>query len=333
MIYAHITGLMYSQKTRILEQFTNSKYLFKDVDEYTDLIMDDENMKKLILKYDYYIEKSKNVNISKAMTRQYMIKSRNLNNRINNYWKDRMEFYLDELYKESKENTTKYIILIGYLNFYRNVRITIKLNINIKIFINNDMNEYTREIIKTNLETYKDDIINGDFNLQLLSPEFLIKRRQTIQDIYIKNSYEHKTFLETLSILKNTLSNIIAPPILFYTSRYKYKSKIPLKQLTAYADEWTSIVSALNNKNIIKGYLNDNPDKPFIQELKKNTLNKINMKLYVYIITDTRMFVPIYTKNYIYKYKILQSPKINKIIEVESPINKLSELNIQIIKA
>ena len=44
MIFGHIVGLTQSQKDLIFQRYSNTKYIFKDLDDLTDLIMDDKNM-------------------------------------------------------------------------------------------------------------------------------------------------------------------------------------------------------------------------------------------------------------------------------------------------
>jgi len=330
MIYAHIAGLTQNQKIILYEKFNGTKYSFRDLDDYTDNILMDLTMDKLLNKYEFYTEKAKSLDVTKAQAKQFLIKSRELNLKINEFWKTRMEFYINELNKLSEDNS--YIILVGYINFYRNIRLMIKLDIRTKIFIDYNTDLYTKEIIESNLNLYHNDIVNGQFNLQLIDPDYLIKRRQSIQSIYIKNMYDNKSFDETIVYLSNSLQDVIAPPLLFYASKYKYNTKIPIKDITAYTEEWTAIISGLNIK-CIKGYDDNDIKKPFLQclDIVDDDYSKLEQKLYLYVLSDTIMFAPIYTKNYIYKYKTSKQPKIEKIIEIENAYLKLLEYGVKVI--
>ena len=330
MIFAHIVGLTQNQKSLLYKKYTNSKYLFKDMDDLTDLIMEDKNMVSLIQRYEYNINKSKNANITKLQAKQFLAKSREVNSKINVYWKSRMEFYINEINNEEHDEK-KFIVLIGYNNFYKNIRIFTNVTTNIKIFIKIDMNEYTKEIISTNIDEYRNDIVEGNFNLDLINPVFLSKRRETVTTLYEKRSYEQKSLDECITFLGNSLDNYDIPPLLFYASKYKYKGRIPLKQIIAYTDEWISIVSSFKNKGLIKGYVDEDYSKPFIQEIEKGSIKQLHEKIYVYVITNTVLFIPVYTKNYIYKYKLNQSAQISKIIEIEDAHTKLKDLNISFI--
>lgn len=334
MIFAHIAGLSQKHKLQLYQKYGNSKYIFKDLDDFTDLIMEDKNMMSLIHKYEYYLDKSKNPNMTKIQAKQFLAKSREHNTKINIYWKSRLEFYVNDFEKEIDENIVnkdKFTILLGYCNFYRNIRIFNAIKTINKIFIDIPLNDYTKEIVTINLDEYRNDIIEGNFSLDLINPSFLSKRRETVASIYVRHSYEKKSFDECLLFLGNSLENYEVPDVLFYASKYKYSGRIPLKSITAYTDEWMAIVSAFNDKKLIKGYVDDNYNKPFIQELSKGRINELKKKLYIYVITNTALFIPIFTKNYIYKYKLNQSAQISKSFETDSAYRKLKELNISFV--
>lgn len=331
MIFGHIVGLTQNQKNTIYQRYSATKYLFRDLDDLTDLIMDDKNMLQLIKRHEYYLNKSKSFNASKLDSKKFLSKSRELNNKINSYWKSRMEFYINEILNEDLND--KMLVLLGYSNFYRNMRIFIKLETTIKLFINIEDEEYTREIISNNIDQYKTDIIEGNFNLDLINPAFLIKRRQTVTNLYNKRDYDIKNFDDGVSFMGNSLENYDIPPILYYTSKHKYKTHIPIKNLIAYNDEWISIVSSFKNNKIAKGYIDEDYNKPYVQELSKNNLKKLKTNVYVYVISNTQLFVPVFTKNYLYKYKTTQHAQIYKIYEHENAFERLRKLNIELITA
>lgn len=324
MIIGHVAGLIQNYKETFIDSFRNSKYDIVDLDDITDSIMNDDLMIELVEKYDENIEQTKDPDIGKSQCRSLLSKCRELNNKINDYWKKRMEYHLNKLANDNDKN----IILIGYINFYRNIRTILNLDIANKIFINIDIDNYCKDTIETNLDMYRDDIINGTFNLEMINPIFLRKRRELVESIYDKKNYIIKDLEQTIKQFDDNLRESNTPDVLYYVSEHKYKSKIPLKELTAYVDEWIAIVSLLGGKKVTKGYIDDDYTRPFIEEKEPGVLENFKRKIYIYVITNTNQFTPIYTRNYIYKYKINKSVRIYKGIEVNDAYTKLEKLGI-----
>ena len=325
MIIAHVAGLTQSQKETFKNELLlmRANYTIIDLDDYTDEIMNDPTMSELVQQHEYNINKSKELTVTKTESKNHLIKSKELNTRINDYWKSRMEFYLNELTNNCPMST----ILIGYINFYKNIKIVVNLDVKIKVFININMECYSKETIARNLDLYKDEIINGQFNLEMVNHIFLIKRREMVMDIYDKKKYVLQELINCIGNFSNDIQEAEAP-ILYYASECKYIDNIPLKPITAYVDEWIAISSAIGGKDVTKGYIDNDYTKAFIQELKPEIIKKFYKKLYLYVITNTALFIPLYTKNYIYKYKINQNSQIFKTIEIDNAFYKLRELNI-----
>lgn len=324
MIIGHVSGLTTWLKKDFISSFSNSKYYIVDLDDYTDEIMRDVNMVSLVEKYDNAILKSKDSRTSKEQVKTLLAKSREINLKINEFWKKRMEFYLNELANDNPKNT----IIIGNINFFRNIRIILNIDIGIKLFCDIDIELYTREIVETNIDLYRDEIVNGTFNLEMLSHAFLVKRRSLVQEIYMKKGYELKPFDQIVNQFTNSLQDSEVPSILYYASEFKYKGKIPLPKITAYVDEWVAIASALGGRQVTKGYVENDYNKPFIQELEPNVIEKFKKKIYMYVITNTVLFVPVYTKNYIYKYSINKPAQIQKCVEINDAHAKMKKLGI-----
>ena len=329
MIFAHIAGLPNNLKNNLFNKFKSSNYLFQDLELFTEKIINDKNMKALIQRYEYYCDKSKTQNITKLQVKQFIKKSKDIERSMNIYWKNKMNYYILELINNTEPK--KKIILIGYCNFFKNIQMFINIQTNIKIFISLNSNEYVKDIIKYNLNKYYDDIINGNFNLDLLNSSFLSKKREIISTIYVKNLYDLKTFDQIINFLSISLETYDIPSILFYASNIDYNNKINLKKIIVYSDDWISLIASINDKNIIKGFENNDNSKPFIQELQPNIFNKLSDSVFLYIISNTSLFVPIYTKNYIYKYETNKPVQIYKKILIENISNKLKENKIKFI--
>jgi hypothetical protein len=328
MIFAHIAGLSEHLKNNLIKTFTSSNYIFEDLDKLTDKIMQDKNMVLLIQKYEYYCEKSKSLGISKLQAKQFIVKSKDIERKMTVYWKNKINYYIIETVNSTPPS--KKIILLGYCNFFKNIRIFINIQTNIKFFysINNDP-DFIKNIVKTNLDTHREEIINGTFNLDLLNPSLLTKKREITSNLYIKNGYDLKTFDSITQFFNISLQNYDVPQVLFFASKTDYNKKINLSKIIAYSDDWIAIVSGIKSKSIIKGYELDDPNKPFVQEIEKGGLEQLNDSINLYVITNTLLFTPVITKNYLYKYETNKPVQIHNKIFVNNIRQKLKEIGIK----
>jgi hypothetical protein len=332
MIFAHIAGLTDIFKNKLINTYSSSDFIFQDLEIFTEKIIQDKNMKALIQRYEYYCDKAKNINTTKIQSKLFIKKSKDIERKMNFYWKNKINYYILNLINSTNPN--KKIILLGYCNFFKNIRIFINIQTNIKIFINlslNTDNNYIKDIITYNLDTYRNDIINGTFNLDLINTSCLIKKREITTNIYVKNGYDLKTWDEITKLLSISLQNYDIPSVLYYASKTNYEKKINLKKIIAYSDDWIALVAGFNDKSLIKGYQNDNENKPFIQEIKPNTLNNLNDSINLYVITNTTLFTPILTKNYIYKYETNKVVQIHDKIKINNVHSTLKQKGIKLI--
>jgi hypothetical protein len=188
MIFAHIAGLSETLKTQLFNSFIDSNYVFLDLDKLTDKITHDKNMKLLIQKYEYYCDKSKSQGVTKLQAKQFVIKSKDIERKMSIYWKNKMNFYILDIINSTSPN--KKIILFGYCNFFKNIRIFISIQTNTKIFysIISDP-EFIKDIVRSNLDNNREAIISGIYNLDLINPIVLAKKREITAGIYGKNGY------------------------------------------------------------------------------------------------------------------------------------------------
>lgn len=320
-IYAHITGLDDDGKNVLVEFIDKtSKFVLQDLDDFTNKIIEDSNMIYLFEKYEYYKEKLCNPNITKLQNKQFQVKIKVLERKMNVYWKNKMDEFIENLLV----NTNRYIIFIGYSTYYKNHKIGVKIKSNLKFFQKLDINSHVKSLIKYNLDKYRDDIINGTFPIEYLTHRDLIKKREQLIINYTKSGYKLETINNIINYLHIGFENPI-PDILFFASKTNYTKKLPLKnnKLICYDKEWIAMISCLDN-NITKGY---NGIKPFISI--KN-LDDIDRSIYLYVITDTNTFLPIFSKGLIYKYETNISIQFEQKIDIDSIYDKLKFLKIKI---
>jgi hypothetical protein len=336
VIIAHIAGLTDHTKVEFYNIFKKSqliKYVdIIDVDIITTKIIEDNNMETLFAKFEYYSERSKNQDLTQLENKSALAKAKQLEKKMFQYWKVRMEYYINKL----SSNSQKKIILIGYLSFFKNHKIYLNLNIVTKFFLKVNYVEHAKSIIKHNLENSKNDIIEGNFDLNYLNADFLIKKRIQLQTIYSKISY----IIMSLTSILNTLElyyQTSVPEVLFYASFIKYDKKIPnmTNIIHTYSQEWLALSSILSSSktktddniinNVEKGINKEN--KPYIK-LTKEQYKLINKSGYIYEIILTENFLPFPTKNNVYKYFTVKPIKINRILEIDNLLIQLKKLGI-----
>ena len=100
-IIAHVAGLTENTKTdffNLLKKSQFSKHIeIVDVDVITTKIIEDDIMEKLFAKFEYYSERSKSQYLTLAENRAASAKVKQLEKKMFQYWKVRMEYYINKL--------------------------------------------------------------------------------------------------------------------------------------------------------------------------------------------------------------------------------------------
>jgi len=344
-IIAHIAGLTEESKNELYKLIKHSEISklidIIDADIITSKIIDDKNMGILFAKFEFYLEKSKDKMLTQNDNRTALNKSKQIEKKMFQYWKVKMEYYINKIISLAK----KKILLIGYLSFFKNHKIYLNLNIIPKFFIKVNYITHAQSIIEYNIDNSKKNIIEGAFDLNYLDINFLIKKRVAIQNTYIKINY----ILMSLSQVINTIElneQIKIPDILYYASFVKYEKKIPILStpINVYTKEWLALSSILitdpnlnkinqnneqliNETNIEKG----NNEQGFFIKINKEQSKKMSKGGFIYEITNTDNFMPYPTKKNIYKYFTAKPIKINRTLYVDNIIDQLKKLNVKII--
>lgn len=341
IIIGHIAGLPDHSRNELsilLKKSTLGKIIeIIDVDIITSKIIEDKNMEILFNKYEYYLERSHDVNLTQAENKLSQTKAKQIEKKMFQYWKAKMEYYINKLATQSK----KKILLIGYLSFFKNHKIYLNLNIIPKFFLKVDHITHAKSIIKYNLEKSSNDIIQGEFDLNYLNIDFLVKKRAQLQNIYSKINY----VVMSLGQIINTLelySQTKLPNALYYASFVKYDKKIPLINgiIHAYSSEWLSLSTILNTLDNLNKINNTSSSNYIVEKGIKNNesyikISKQQAKLlsssgYIYEISQVELFMPWPTKNNIYKYFTVRPIKINRVLEINNILEQIKHLNINV---
>uniref|UniRef100_A0A6C0H1E4 Uncharacterized protein n=1 Tax=viral metagenome TaxID=1070528 RepID=A0A6C0H1E4_9ZZZZ len=308
----HIVGLNNEYKNDFISKLLliDQNFNIIDIDNITQQINNDKKLSKLIDLYEK-IKNDKN-------------KSKSIANDINSNWARELQSKLNKLLVTDKNS-----ILIGLTTSIINTgspKILINLPTNYKFIVEIDLIDNAKQIIKNNLKEYKNEIVNGKFPLEYLNLDYLIKRREQLNQIYIKNLYIEKKIEDILKFLKeNVTNNTNTKPkskILYYASDIEHKKTITQKNITLYSNDILSILSVFNINNF-----EYNPELKIIKELEKDSLIELEKDCYVYEITDIDdIFFD--GKNFKNNKKL----KINKMTYIDCVYQVLEKYGIKFMK-
>jgi len=328
MIFAHLAGLDEDGRNLLYKQA--KKYAIVDLDELTDKIVSDKNMESMFQKYEYHLEKSKDSNLTKLQQKQETSKFKDLDRRMNIYWKTKIQKMIDHADKLHSNP----VILIGYSTYFKNTKITIDIKTSLKFFQKVQLEDHARNLVEMNLDNYREEIIDGVFPLDYLNHDTIIKKRNALTTQYRKMGYQ----IDTINNIMNSIfiAATTKPPVKLYYATMETvtdtKKKLPIVdgRLVAYSEDWLAIVAALTNNNtgIIKGFSNG---RPFIKENIENAFQTLNKPIDLYLIQTTDNFAPIASKNTVYKYQTAKPTTITSKLYIDNAMDKLQDINIQII--
>lgn len=247
-----------------------------------------------------------------------------LEKKINLLWKELIEKKIDDLL--SMDN--KLYLCIGFSNYHENIKTFVKLSTPNKFFLQLDYYENAKNIIKYNLDSNRDEIINGTFCLDYLNIHFLVSKRKQFECEYKKMNYTlcpiDKILITLVLEIKLHQYNL-RPDVLFWP---KVTSNILTDKIIAYSDLWLALASQFKSK-IEKGYMDN---KPYIEGSK--LYNLLNVPITISYTQSTYKFTPNITKtNRLYKYILTEKilTKEIKTIQIDNIYEYLKSNNILLI--
>jgi hypothetical protein len=308
----HIVGLNNEYKSDFINKLLNinPNYNIIDIDSITQIISNEKKYKKLYDEYD--------------RIKHDKIKAKPIITDINTEWARELQLRLNKLLSANDKDS----ILIGLTTSVINngvPKIHINLPTNYKFIIDIDMTDNAKQIIKNNLKEYKHDIINGKFPLDYLNLDYLIKRREQLNQIYIKSSYISKKMDDILKFLKNNISSLENqgnPKKLYYATDQELSKYITAKNIILYTDEVLAILSLFKLAEL---YYNSK-DKT-IKELSKNSLKELDNDCYIYEITE---FKDVFFDGD--NYKNNKKIKFNKSTYINCVQDTLNNFGVKFIK-
>ena len=272
----HIVGLNPIYKKELIEELNKKVFNPIDLDDINQEIINDNEMDKMYKQYQKFKDTKND-------------KFKEIDKKMSFYWENKFLELLNEKVKIDKKN-----ILIGQSTHYKYLKKRINLNTPNKFIIQADKNDI-KKLIQYNLETFKDDIIDGKFPLEYLDLNFLSKKRDTLLQVYHKIGYLEKDFKQLKIILNLLETKIIDIPGLWLAKKEPYNigSKIHPKKndkLLAYIDPTMALIASFNfdKDKLIKKY---NGKEIKIKELKPQALDKLKSCRFLYLV-GKESFIP-----------------------------------------
>ena len=313
----HIVGLNNEYKEDFISQLkkkeNNINYTFIDIDDITQKITNETKMSKLYEEYE------------KVKLSDDKVKIKNMSTTINTEWARELQSKLNKLINE-KDND---IILIGLTTSVINngqPKIHIDLPTNYKFIVDIDLTENAKQIVKNNLKEYKNQIINGTFPLEFLDLKFLIKRREQLNQIYIKSLYILRKSDDIIKFLKEHIPNAekVKSKKLYYASHNEVTKFITDKNAILFDDEIKAILELFKLSGF--KYEKNAEGEKIIKETVKNSLKDLEKDCHLYEITDL--------KDVFFdgdNFKNNKKLKINKNTYLESVYSSLSSFGVKFV--
>ena len=300
----HVIGLNPSKKKEFVQELTKKNgQLFNiiDLDTINQQILKDPELDKMFAMYSK-LKADKND------------KFKEVDKKMSQFWETNFVQKIEDKVKQKKTN-----ILIGMNNHYKSLTRKIPIECTNKFIIKVDPEEDTKEIIRYNLETYKEDIISGNFPLEYINYEYLLKKRQTLETSYMKIGYIEKTVDQLKTILNMIEKSNNVEMWVAMKEPYNIGSLIhPINndKIVGFNDMNMALLSSIN-------FIDGEVKKEFtgkeisLKELKPKGLNKLKTKRFVYLV-ESGTFIPDETgKGHKYfsqlPVKILAKDKIDSV--------------------
>ena len=276
-VICHIVGLNPLSKKKFIKKIDSKKIEFVDLDKINEDIFKNPDMDKMFKKYQS-LKNSKNE------------KYKDLEKKMTEFWEKNFIDLINNNIPGKKK-----VILIGNNNHYRQLSKKINLPTTNKFIIKSNKKKDVRDLIKYNLDKHKDDIINGCFPINHLSFDYLLKRKQLVDESYLKSGYLEKTEDQMINILKLLQKKRIKGEGLFISMKEQYNNNTKIfpeknDKVFAYSEPVLALLNSFefSDDELIKEF---DETKVKIVEKKKKALNKMKKKRYLYLV-EKDTFIP-----------------------------------------
>lgn len=277
-ISCHIIGFNPYSKIEFVKQLNKKIFNIIDLDLINQEILKDSQLDKM---YKQYQKLKDNKND----------KFKEIDKKMSQYWEKN---FINKV--ESKVNDKRVNILIGQNNHYKSLTKRVNIDCTNKFIVKTNIDIEVKEWIRFNLDTYKKDIIDGNFPLEYINYEYLYKKRLAIESIYQKNGYIEKNIDQLKTIIKLIEDSSKSTKRKIWVSvkePYNIGSLIHPKsndKIYGFIEPNIALLSSFTfTNNEIKR--NFNGSEITIQEIKPQSMKKLKTRRFLYLV-EHKTFIP-----------------------------------------
>lgn len=278
----HLIGLNPYSKKELIDSLNKKIFNVIDLDNINQEILKNPTLDKLYRQYTK-LKDSKND------------KYKEVDKKMSQFWEKNFIELVEQQINQKKNN-----VLIGQNNHYKTLTKRVNIECTNKFIVTADLNNEIKNWIKYNLETYKDDIIEGNFPLEYINYDFLQKKRLAIETTYKKIGYIEKNIdqIKTiLNLIENSTKTNGNELWISLKEPYNIGSLIHPKannKLSAYTDPNIALLNSINfNDNEVKIASKQSLEGSEItlKEIKPQSMKKLKTRRFLYLV-DQKTFMP-----------------------------------------
>jgi hypothetical protein len=302
-VSCHIIGFNPYSKIEFISQLDKKIFNIIDLDNINQEILADSIMDKFYRQYQK-LKSEKND------------KFKDVDKKMSQHWESK---FIENV--ESKIVGKKINILIGQNNHYKSIYKRVNIECTNKFIVGSDIEQEIKAWIQYNLDTYRNDIIQGTFPLEYINTDFLYKKRILISTLYKKIGYIEKTITQLKSIMKLIVQQISDNETIWVGLKEPYNigsliHPISNGKIVGYNDPFIALLGSFNLANTdVKPKFTGS--EITLEEIKPLGLKKLHARRYLYMV-ESNNFIP-HENGYGQKYfsqhpvKILSKERIDNV--------------------
>jgi hypothetical protein len=272
----HLIGFNPYTKKDFVDQLNKKIFNVIDLDSINQEILRDPQLDKMYKQFQK-LKEDKND------------KFKEVDKKMSQFWEKNFMEKVDAQVNEKRMN-----ILIGQNNHYKSLTRRVNIDCTNKFIVKSDVDQEVKAWIKYNLETYKEDIIEGNFPLEYINYEYLHKKRLSIESTYKKIGYIEKSLnqLKTIvNLIENSTKSNGNEIWVGMKEPYNINSLIHPKtndKIVGFSDPNMALLGSIN---FSQDEVKFNGSEITLKEIKPQSMNKLKTRRFLYLV-EAKTFIP-----------------------------------------